>query len=124
MCDLCEETYEAQYSNVIACSSRQIAESVDWLETRHFYENTTIVTADDYFTMDSTYISDGDISYFDRKTYFTIINPAKGCSQSASEHDYTTMDIYPTTLASLGVQIEGDRLGLGGEFVLGCFDIV
>lgn len=30
-----------------------------------------------------------------------------------SERDYTTMDIYSTTLASLGVQIEGDRLGLG-----------
>lgn len=113
VCDLCEDAYEAQYSNVIACSSRQIAEFVDWIKTQDFYENTTIVIAGDHLTMDSTYISEGDISYFDRKTYFTIINPAKGCSQSVSERDYTTMDIYPTTLASLGVQIEGDRLGLG-----------
>lgn len=26
---------------------------------------------------------------------------------------YTTLDLYPTTLAALGVQIEGDKLGLG-----------
>lgn len=113
VCDLCEDAYEAQYSNVIACSSRQIAEFVDWIKAQDFYENTTIVIAGDHLTMDSTYISESDISYFDRKTYFTIIHPAKDCPQSVSERDYTTMDIYPTTLASLGVQIEGDRLGLG-----------
>ena len=27
--------------------------------------------------------------------------------------DFSTLDFFPTTLASLGVQIEGDRLGLG-----------
>ena len=26
---------------------------------------------------------------------------------------FTTLDIFPTTLASMGVQIEGDKLGLG-----------
>ena len=26
---------------------------------------------------------------------------------------FTTMDMFPTTLAALGVSIEGDRLGLG-----------
>ena len=26
---------------------------------------------------------------------------------------YTTLDLYPTTLAALGVQIEGNKLGLG-----------
>ncbi|MFQ9446346.1 MAG: hypothetical protein ACLR4A_02350 [Christensenellales bacterium] len=29
------------------------------------------------------------------------------------ERVFTAMDMFPTTLAALGVQIEGDRLGIG-----------
>lgn len=29
------------------------------------------------------------------------------------ERKFTTMDLYPTILASIGVKIEGNRLGLG-----------
>ena len=27
--------------------------------------------------------------------------------------EYTTLDLFPTTVAALGVQIEGNKLGLG-----------
>lgn len=40
------------------------------------------------------------------------------CSKSVWELDYTTIDVYPTTLASLGVQIESDRLGLAGGDII------
>lgn len=35
------------------------------------------------------------------------------------EREYTTLDLYPTTLAALGVQIEGNRLGLGTNLYSG-----
>ena len=39
LCPRCEQRYEEQYSNVIACSSRMIAEFVSWILQQDFYEN-------------------------------------------------------------------------------------
>lgn len=33
--------------------------------------------------------------------------------------EFTTLDLYPTTLAALGVQIEGNKLGLGVNLYFG-----
>ena len=33
--------------------------------------------------------------------------------------DFSTMDMFPTTLAALGVQIDGNRLGLGTNLFSG-----
>ena len=98
-----------QYSDVIACSSRQIDALVKWIQEQDFYENTTIVIAGDHLTMDSDYIEKQDIADFDRRVYVTIINPVEGCEDSQYARQYTTMDMHPTTLAALGVEIEGNR---------------
>lgn len=113
VCEDCGTEYENQYSNVIACSNRQISEFVAWIQEQDFYENTTIVIAGDHPTMDSGYVDDNIDSSFTRKTYFTIINSAIENENEGTVRDYTTIDFYPTTLAALGVDIEGDRLGLG-----------
>lgn len=112
-CAQCGDDYDLQYSNVIACSSRQLGEFIEWCQKQEFYENTTIVISGDHLTSDSAYIENTGVSSFDRRTYFAIINPAEGCVDSDTKRSYTTMDIYPTTLAAMGVTIEGDRLGLG-----------
>ena len=52
-----------------------------------------------------------DIDLNDRKIYNTFIN-AKS-SNCTTNRVFTTMDMYPTTLAALGATIEGERLGLG-----------
>lgn len=113
LCPRCEQRYEEQYSNVIACSSRMIAEFVSWILEQDFYENTTIIIAGDHPTMDSGYIERRNAQNFDRRVYVTIIHPADGCKEKERERDYSTFDLYPTTLAALGAEIEGDQLGLG-----------
>lgn len=113
LCEQCGSDYKEQYSNVIACSSRRIAEFVEWIKQQAFYKNTTIVIAGDHLTMDTAYIQRENVGDYDRKIYFTIINPAEGCKEAERERQYTTFDIYPTTLAAMGVAIEGNRLGLG-----------
>ena len=50
---------------------------------------------------------------YDRKVYTSYINSAVQADDPKWRRDYTTFDNFPTTLASLGVQIEGNRLGLG-----------
>lgn len=113
VCDLCEDEYDEQYSNVIACSSKQVAEFVEWIQEQDFYENTTIVISGDHLTMDSDYIARQDATEFDRRTYFTVINGDAINEKPSVNREYTTLDLYPTTLAALGVQIEGNKLGLG-----------
>ena len=110
-CEICPDTYgDNQYANVMACSSRQVSEFVKWIQQQDFYSNTTIVVTGDHLTMDSDFCGGVDDNY-KRKVYTAYIN-ADATSVSA-KREYTTYDNFPTTLAALGVQIEGDRLGLG-----------
>ena len=112
-CELCEDTYPDQYSNCIACTSRQVADFIDWIKQQDFFENTTIVLCGDHLTPDSMYAEREGLTGYDRRTYTAIINPAPGVSYTGEGRQYTTLDLYPTTLAAMGVEIEGDRLGLG-----------
>lgn len=101
-----------QYANVMSCSSRKIKEFVEWIQQQDFYENTTIVLCGDHLTMDSDFCEDIDSNYV-RKAYTAYINSAVEPEEAQWTREYTTFDHYPTTLASLGVKIEGNRLGLG-----------
>lgn len=111
-CELCTDEFgDNQYANVMACSSRQVKEFVDWIQQQDFYENTTIVIAGDHPTMDKDFCEDIDDDYT-RKVYTTYINPAAEL-ETTEKRNYTTFDNFPTTLAALGVKIDGNRLGLG-----------
>lgn len=112
MCEGCPKLYgDDQYSNVMRCSSQQVASFIRWIQQQDFYENTTIVLCGDHPTMDSDYCEDVDSDYI-RKTYTAYINAAAQ-KETETRRDFTTFDQFPTTLAALGVQIEGNRLGLG-----------
>ena len=112
VCRLCGSEFgDNQYANVMACSSRQVTDFVRWIQKQPFYENTTVVVCGDHTTMDKDFCADIDSSY-QRKTYTAFINPAVTPVLS-EKRTYTTIDLFPTTLASLGASIENDRLGLG-----------
>ncbi len=110
-CPLCEEIYEEQYANVLRCSSKQVYEFINWIKEQPFYENTTIVISGDHLTMDPVFLADLDEDYT-RTVYNCIIN-SKIQPETEGERKFGTFDMFPTTLAAMGVRIEGDRLGLG-----------
>ncbi len=110
-CEQCEDVYESQYANVIACSSRQVGEFIAWIQAQPFYENTTIVISGDHLTMDADFTNGIDPDYI-RTIYDCFINAASKPIQE-KERQFGTFDLFPTTLAALGVEIEGDRLALG-----------
>ncbi len=111
LCSLCQSTHKEQYANVLNCASRQIASFVEWIKEQPFYENTTIILSGDHLTMDPKFLAEIDVNY-QRTTYNCIIN-APITPVQETERQFATFDMFPTTLASLGVTIEGDRLGLG-----------
>lgn len=119
VCGRCRDEFRGnQYANVMACSSRMVTEFVRWIQRQDFYENTTIVLAGDHPTMDSDFCEDVDYDYA-RKVYTAYINPAAEVQKPDVYRNYTTYDYYPTTLASLGAEIEGNRLGLGTNLFSG-----
>lgn len=118
-CELCDEENDGdnQYGMVLHCSSKQVTEFVSWIQQQDFYDNTTIVISGDHPTMDADFCENIDAD-FQRTVYNVIINSAVQ-PQQEKNRTFTTMDMFPTTLASMGVTIEGDRLGLGTDLFSG-----
>ena len=116
VCDQCQNEFEDnQYANVMACSSRQVDAFVKWIQQQPFYENTTIVISGDHLTMDSDFCNDVSEDY-ERSVYNVFINLPEGLDTSFEKthnREFATLDMFPTTLAAMGVTIEGDRLALG-----------
>lgn len=107
----CDVENKNDYARSISCSSKQVYEFIKWVKEQDFYDNTTIVIVGDHLSMADNKIYDG-IEYKDRRVYNVIINSDIKVNNEKNRM-FNSFDIYPTTLASLGVNIEGDRLGLG-----------
>lgn len=107
-----ENKYETQYENVYAYSSKIVYKFVQWLQEQDFYENTTIVIIGDHIGMQTEFYTSHMRPNYDRRVYNVIINSAIK-SENTTNREFTTMDMFPTMLASMGVEIEGNRLGLG-----------
>ena len=112
-CRLCDMEIEDSYARVLDCSSRQTAEFVEWIRQQEFYENTTIVIVGDHLTMDADFCDDVPKDY-ERTVYNVFINSVAEPGQTRNRA-FTTLDFFPSTLASMGVQIEGGRIGLGTD---------
>ena len=112
VCRLCGTEFgDNQYANVFHCADSQVSSFIQWLKEQDFYENTTVIINGDHCTMDADFCKNVDSSY-QRRTYTAYLNaPVEPVLDE--RRTYSTMDCFPTTLAAMGVQIEGDRLGLG-----------
>lgn len=109
--------YESQYANVIAYSTQKAVEFIKWIQQQPFYEDTTIVITGDHLSMDKTFFEDFDETY-DRRTFNLILN-SPITTEKVFNREFATYDMFPTILASMGVEIEGDRLGLGTNLFSG-----
>ena len=55
---------------------------------------------------------------FNRTIFNLIVNPANG-QKASRKQAFSSLDLFPTTLAALGVDIPGNRLGLGTNLFSG-----
>ena len=119
ICSECDNIYSEQLANVVVCADRQVNDFIEWIKLQNFYENTTIVITGDHIRMDKDLVSDIDKDY-KRTIYNCIINPASQPSKDVQNNRiFVAEDIFPTTLASIGYTIRGDRLGLGTNLFSG-----
>lgn len=106
-----EIKHDSQYANVISHSTKEAVEFIRWIQEQPFYENTTIVITGDHPSMDTKFFENFDKDY-ERKVFNLILN-APIEAKKTTNREFAPFDLFPTILASLGVNIEGDRLGLG-----------
>lgn len=122
VCPQCPDTYDDQYANVLACSSKQLDAFVNWCMEQPFYENTSIVILGDHSSMQANFYDHRELDTHSgndrRKVYNAFINCA---AEPVKEEQrlFTTLDFFPTMLAALGVEIQGERLGLGTNLFSG-----
>ena len=116
--------HENQYANVLSYYSAQVYEFVRWIQQQPFYDNTTVVIIGDHLSMETNFFEfyDFDEDYH-RSQYNVILNPAPSVPQKRDEmmfnRIYANFDMFPTILSSMGVTIEGSRLGIGTDLFSG-----
>lgn len=111
-CDLCQNQYGDQFADSISCASRQAYDFVMWCSEQDWYENTTIIITGDHLSMNNTFWD--DIGEYERNVYNCFINIPEGLTPvHAKNREFSALDLFPTILAAMGVEIEGNHLGLG-----------
>ena len=107
---VCEQKYpeSAVYKNVISCADEQLSAFLDWLEQQPYYKDTAVVVVGDHLAMNSH-----DFRPEERRRVFNLFLNASKQPVKRTNRKFSTMDIYPTIMEALGVDIAGDRLGLG-----------
>lgn len=109
--DQTPDLFGDQYSNVIHDSDKKVSEFIEWMKTQPFYDNTTVVLVGDHLTMDKDFFETIDPNY-QRSVYNVFLNTDK-TEFKDNNRLFSAVDMYPSTLAALDVQIPGNELGLG-----------
>ena len=111
-----KDKYDTQYENVYATTSELIYNFIKWLKNQDFYDNTTIMIVGDHISMQADFFEDRGATK--RYIYNCYINPAIK-PKNVKNRVYTSIDSYPTIISSLGIKIDGNRLGLGVDLFSG-----
>lgn len=106
-----EKKHDSQYANVISYSTKETVEFVRWIQQQPFYENTTIVLTGDHLSMDKNFFKDFDPSY--KRNIFNLILNSPVQTKNSKNREFAPFDMFPTILASMDIEISGDKLGLG-----------
>lgn len=117
-CDICPKTHDEKYENVLSCTSKQVGDFVEWIQGQDFYEDTVIVIAGDHMSMNNTYFAENMNPDFERHIYNCFINSSIETKYSKNRL-LTPFDMFPTTLAAMGCEIKGERLGFGTNLFSG-----
>lgn len=94
------------FEATLRCASREVFEYVDWLKKQEYYSNTEIVIVGDHLFM-------GDLltENRDRRWVNAFINSSVKPKNVSRE--FSSVDIAPSILESLGFSIENHKMGFG-----------
>ncbi|WP_298767405.1 LTA synthase family protein [uncultured Fibrobacter sp.] len=111
--ELCQEQFSAsqeKYPQSLRCASFQLAEFLDWASKQSWFEKTTIAVMGDH-TLDMLSAKANVPKH--EQLYWTnfILNSA--LPLPGKSRQYSSLDMFPTLLESMGFVVEGRSMGLG-----------
>lgn len=106
------ENSSMQYPSVLKCASSQINEFLNWAKKQDWYKNTVIVIVGDHTW--STFTELLNIPKDEQLNWVNIFINSQ-IQPSKINREFSSFDMYPTTLEAMGAEIQGHRLGLGAS---------
>lgn len=102
--------FKNQYENVYATESKLIYDFIMWLKKQDYYKDTTIVIYGDHPSMQTKFFENKNKDI--RKRYNLILNSSVS-TNNVNNRKFTSIDLYPTTLAAMGFDIKDSQIALG-----------
>ncbi len=112
----CENKFDKQLKNSVACVDCLLGEFMEWMEKQDFYKDTTIVILGDHLSMPCM-LTEELKQDSDREVVNIFINPLK--TTERTNRSFCMFDLMPTIIESMGGEIKGGRLGLGTSLFCG-----
>lgn len=129
-CENCPATEDMPLKNSVLCADKMISDFLDWCKTQSWYDNTTIVIMgdhlfmatketnpfgnDDYITMHSLKNELEGMDNNPRRWLDIFINASPVYENyNIKNRKFSSLDMFPTILASIGCTIKDDKLGFG-----------
>ncbi|MDO5721366.1 MAG: LTA synthase family protein [Actinomycetaceae bacterium] len=111
---------DSQYGNVVHYSQAEVVELVRWMQAQPWYEDTVIVITGDHRSKDPDFFKGWDPEY-ERTIVNIILNSDRPKPEPyiAFNRAYMPFDFFPTITYALGIDIDGERLGLGTNLYSG-----
>lgn len=112
--DACEEKPEnasekASLKATIKCASKDVRNFVNWVKQQPFYKNTEIVIVGDHLFAGKYLVQE----HKDNRRWIDLfINPEK-IPTRLQNRDFSSLDMAPTILESLGFNLRNHRMGFG-----------
>lgn len=103
-----DSSEQAMLEATIRCASKDMRRFISWIKNQPFYPNTEIVIVGDHLFMGNYLINANEK---DRKWFNLFINPS--LKPSDTKREFTSVDIAPTILESLGFSVEKHKMGFG-----------
>lgn len=100
-----------QMPYVIRCASRQVDSFIKWAKTQEWYGNTVIAVMGDHAMMAAPELVGFRDTSFTHYWLDFFINSSKDAGNYKRE--FTSLDMFPTILESMGAEIPNGALGLG-----------
>lgn len=128
ICPNCvSETGASQIQTVIKCADRQIGDFIEWLSVQEFYEDTTVVIMGDHLFMetessdlfeyqevsDNAESSDFKTNSGIRQRWLNIFINSVAEPINSNNRDFSSFDMFPTILESMGIKVPRQGLGFG-----------
>jgi phosphoglycerol transferase len=106
----CRRRGAADFFGIVACSAGQIAEFVEFVRSRGYLKDTTVVIIGDHLAVPNPAYE----KLLQRGPTRSIFNLFLGDGlPPANTDELIPFDLFPTLVELAGIRVEGDRLGLG-----------